>query len=125
MSDPIDDPMRDAFGILELVFGDEVTGPPSRPSPPFVLTPAGDGVFTGLFDIFRYLARFLRFDSILKAFTFFLPRWAKRKWKENIEVHIRYDATIFLKLAKHVYAPRALRANSFKINYSVVVQIQK
>ena len=114
MSDSIDDPMRDAFGILELVFGDEVTGPPSRPSPPFFLTPAGDGVFTDLFDILEigFLFRLIRFNSILKAFTFFLPLWAKRKWKENIEVHIRYDVTIFLKLAKHVYAPRALRANS-------------
>ena len=114
MSDPIDDPMRDAFGILELVFGDEVTGPPSRPSPPFFLAPAGDGVFIDLFDILEagFFSRFVRFGLILKVFTFFLPRWAKRKWKENIEVHIRYDATIFLKLAKHVYAPRAPRANS-------------
>ena len=91
MSDPIDDPMRDAFGMLELVFGDEVTGPPSRPDPPFCLTPAGGGVLTDLFDIstMGFLTRFVRFKAILKAFTFCLPRWAKRKWKENIEVHIR------------------------------------
>ena len=38
-------------------------------------------------------------------------------------MHIRYDATIFLKLAKHVYAPRALRANSLCRDYGFVVVI--
>ena len=59
--DSIDDPMSDEFGILELVFGDEVTGPPSRPVPPFFFTPAGDGVVNvGLLDItkMRFLTRF-------------------------------------------------------------------
>ena len=80
-------------GMLELVFGDEVVGPPSWPAPPDFEPPVGDGVLNvclfGIVDV--DLTRFPRFSSISISISVFFPCGAKRKRKKNIEVHIRYD----------------------------------